>query len=361
MFTDGATKCTGRELRQDRARAAHLLIGRVRVADENPAATWRIPGPGWIQRAVDSEARHAGAAGQLGEQIVNAAGIGAADDGDADRLRSGRNLEPDGAAGIAPQHSHPLPVQRDLDRVVGADGWQPEEPAAGAAHSELVLGVQREDVLHDDAAAGAQRQPFTMLGLRHPARCQIGREVGADRRVADCEAADLRCCRHVRLHQRWRDAEHARQVVEALARIVAGKQGGGVDRQVEQIPHRVAVLGAVQAMERRRTRIGSGGGCPIDGVLNGLREAIERRAVGSRRAARRHHAGAHLAHDLLPGLRLPPGVGDLHRLERETAGAHPPVVARDAVAVDHALARRSLGGGGLRGWRGGRRRRLGGL
>ena len=57
-----------------------------------------------------------------------------------------------------PMQAHPLTVQRDLDLLVGADRLPARKPAAGAADSELVLGVERKDVLHHQAAARAERQ-----------------------------------------------------------------------------------------------------------------------------------------------------------------------------------------------------------
>ena len=98
-------------------------------------------------------------------------------------------------------------------------------------------------------------RPSRCSGLRQPARRGVGGDAGADRRIADRQAADLRRRRHVGLHQRRRHAQHVGDVVEAVARIVAGEQRRGVDRQIEQIANGVGVFGAVEPMERGRARV----------------------------------------------------------------------------------------------------------
>ena len=147
-------------------RARHFFRRRRGSTTEDPATARRIARPGRVQRSVDRQALHARSIGELGEQVVNATRIGAADDGDADRLRAGGNPEPDATTRRVPSEQlHPLPVQRDLELVVDADGWQSEQPHAGPADSELVFGVERKHVLHQQAAARAERQPLAMPGL----------------------------------------------------------------------------------------------------------------------------------------------------------------------------------------------------
>ncbi len=89
------------------------------------------------------------------EQIIDAPRVGLANDSDADRLRSGGNPEPLWTARIPVEDAEAFSVERDLDRVVSADWRQAEEPAAGTTDSELVFGVEREDVAHQQTAASA--------------------------------------------------------------------------------------------------------------------------------------------------------------------------------------------------------------
>jgi hypothetical protein len=138
-----------------------------------------------------------------------------------DRLWSGRNLQPQldrVQCGRAPDT---LAVDRDLDRIIGADRSQAKQPAAGAPDSEFVFSVEWKDVSHQQPAARAERQSFAVLGLRQSTRRDVGRDVGADGRIANSEAADLRRRGDVGLHQRRRHAQHAGLVVEPLARVVA--------------------------------------------------------------------------------------------------------------------------------------------
>ncbi len=91
-----------------------------------------------------------------------------------------------------------------------------------------------------------------------PAAVLVLREVAADevflvavrhRRVADREPADLAGGRDVALEQHRRNAERARDVVEAEARVVGRQQRGCVDLEREQIADRIRVLGAIHAVQ----------------------------------------------------------------------------------------------------------------
>ena len=339
-------------------RRAHGISSAARrgPADEDPAPARRIARPGGVQRPVDPEAVHAGRVRELGEQVVDAAGVRAPHHRDADRVRTGGHLESDAAARRCPAHHlDALAVERDLHLVVHAHRRQAENADAAAPDAELVFGIEREHVLHQQAAARAERQPLAVHRLRQPARWQIGGEVGADRRIAHRQAGDLRRRRHVGLHQRRRDAEHAGHVVEALARVVAGQEGRGVHRQRQQIANGVGVLRPVQPVQHRRAGVGRRRGRPIDRGFHRGREPVERDAVRAWRVGRRHHAGPHLARDLLPHLRVLAGARHRQPVEREAAGLQPRVVAGDAVAIDDGLR----AGGRRCGSRlGSRRRRL---
>ena len=184
--------------------------------------------------------------------------------------------------------------------------------------------------------------------------------LGADRRIADRETADLGRGRDVGLHQRRRDAQHVGDVVEAFARVVARKQRRGIDRQIEQIADGVGVFRAIEAMQHRRARVRSRGGGAVERVLHGRSEPIERGAVRPRRAGRRHHAGAHLPHHLFPGLRvLVPACATSSRSSSETARRITRVVTGDAVAIEQRAcgsrraAVRALGRGRRRSTAGG--------
>jgi hypothetical protein len=122
-----------------------------------------------------------------------------------------------------------------------------------------------------------------------------------------------------------------------MALIVSGQQIGDVDVEIEQIANRVAVLGAVQAMNRFVAGIGSGERRAIERLLQVHRDALDRRLIGARHALRRHHPAAQLEHDLLPDLRMRSRVGQLQALEREAAGLQAFVVAGLAVLLNQRL------------------------
>ncbi len=156
-----------------------------------------------------------------GIEIVDARGPARAHDRGAECVRPRFDGEHETRRPAAAEEPNPLAVHRDLDRVVAADGRQPEA-AAGTAHADLVLRIERKYVTDEDAAARAERHTVEMLGLGKPARRRIGRDPRTDRGVADREPADLCRGRHIGLHVRRRDAERARDIVKSVARVVAG-------------------------------------------------------------------------------------------------------------------------------------------
>src|SRR6185503_12010397 len=89
--------------------------------DEDSAPARCIAWPGWIERPVDHQVRHAGARRVLREQIVHPTRVRLAHDGDGNRVWSSGDLQPKRTACIAVEHPDALAVDRNLDRIVGAD------------------------------------------------------------------------------------------------------------------------------------------------------------------------------------------------------------------------------------------------
>ena len=90
---------------------------------------------------------------------------------------------------------------------------------------ELVLGVERERVADAEAADRAERQPVDVLVLREVLRHAVG--VAARPRCSGSPTASaliFAAARQIALVQRRRDAEHVRDVVEAVGRIVGRQQ-----------------------------------------------------------------------------------------------------------------------------------------
>ena len=189
----GTGRRKARVARRRQDRRAHgvswLVGGRGRPADEDAPPARRVAGPGRREGTGDGDARDADAHGVLLEQVVHAAGVGLAYHRHADAVRPRGNLDPH-LPRVAAQHAQPLAVQRDLHRLVAPNRGQ-AEAGAGAPHAEAVLGIQREHVLHHDAAARAERLALAMVGLRQPGRGSVGGDTRAGRRVAHGEPADF--------------------------------------------------------------------------------------------------------------------------------------------------------------------------
>ena len=100
------------------------------------------------------------------------------------------------------------------------------------------------------AAARAERQSRQVDVLRQVVGDAEVVDARRPRGRADGQAAHLLRRGQVALHQRRRQLEHAGNVVEPVAHIVAGQERRDVEIEAQQIAHRVAVLDAVQAMER---------------------------------------------------------------------------------------------------------------
>ncbi len=107
------------------------------------------------------------------------------------------------------------------------------------------------------AAARAERHALERLVLAEITLHRVGDLRRRGVAFADGEPADLRRRGDVALEQRRRHAEHVGDVVEAVARIVCGQEGRGIDVEREQIADRVLVLDAVHAVQRRASGIGT--------------------------------------------------------------------------------------------------------
>ena len=179
------------------------------------------------------------------------------------------------------------------------------------------------------AAGSSQRQIF------RGRRGSISRSGRADRSVAHGQAADLGGGRDVAVHERRRYTQHVGHVVEALGGIVGGKQRADVHIQSQQVANRVAVLVAIQAMERGRAGIGMRGRGAVELRFEARGEGIERSAIRPRRARRRHHAGANLADHFFPGFGVDSAAWRRVKfLENQIAGLQPLAVAGDAVLTE---------------------------
>ena len=113
----------------------------------------------------------------------------------------------------------------------------PADAARGRRRSRptdlnVVLGVERERVLDQHAAARAERQALDVLVLRQLARRRVRRLCRGRRAIADGQAADLqRRRRRIPGSAQAIRVSALGDVVEAFARIVGRQQRRRVDLQ----------------------------------------------------------------------------------------------------------------------------------
>ncbi len=124
-----------------------------------------------------------------------------------------------------------------------------------------VLAVQREIVANRQPAARSQRQAFHVAVLGKIGLGAIRRRVGFDVRIAHRQPAQVPGSRHVAFQQRRRSAQNIRDIVEPIAFIVGGEQRRGIYVQGKQIVDCVSVLGAIQPVQRRASRVRMRRGC----------------------------------------------------------------------------------------------------
>ena len=204
-------------------------------------------------------------------------------------------------------------------------------------HAELILTVERQRRVDQNAAHGPERQSGDVAILRLVLTDTVDLSCGRQAAISQRQRADTLRGRQVAFEQHRRHAEHVGVVVEARAGIVRRQHRGDVDVEREQIANGIGVLGAIQPVHERPTGIRS---CP--------RRCIERRdqrrqqlvALGDVRpwhSRRRHHAGADFADYLFPDVRMRGDVGKLRAIERQPAGFQLVVVTGDAVGGDDCL------------------------
>ena len=220
---------------------------------------------------------------------------------------------------------------------------------AGQADPDLVLAVDREEVVDQRAPPRAERQPVQAIALGQLGRHAV--DVGGHRhaRVAgDREPADPVRGSEVALEQERREAEDVADVVESVAGRIRRQHRRHVDIEGQQVAHRVPVLGAVQAVQDGRpARVGA---CVRRGVeprLQPRRDPVVGLRVRPRPARRRHGAVAEPPDDVLPALGITGDLAGVEHVESEPGLApdrRAPIVARLAVAAQDGLHLRAAAG-----------------
>ena len=273
-----------RQLLDDLGRARFFFGLRGRPAREDLQAARRVRHAGDVERALDDEVaqvrqhRHAPRDADVGQrvlerhqQVVDRA-IELLHERGGDALRAGldvdrRRHQLEAVLRIGLAHARveidqrdALAVDRELDLFL--EVVRGHRIAAGEAAERLVvqrrlqhvMAVGRERVHDRRAAARAHRRAVDAAHLRRGARNLVGHRRRRGIAIADGKTADLARRAQVAVHQRRREALRIGDVVEAVADRVGRQVGRHVDVDVQQIAHRVLILGAIEALERTRAR-----------------------------------------------------------------------------------------------------------
>ena len=241
---------------------------------------------------------------------------------------------------------HALAVDGDFELFVFAVAAV--EAADAGAHrdpGDEIFAVGREVMMDQHAAARAERQAVDVIFLRI-VFADVVDLAGRLGFMAEREAADFSGGGNVAFDQRRRDVQAAGHVVEAVAGIVGGQVSGGIDIEREQVVDGVRVFGPVDAVDAGRGEFRFGGGSAVELILQSDGQRFVCGGRGTRKALRRHHAGAKFANDFFPRLGLVADMGEIHFVELKTGGFELLVVAGDAVLIEDGALR---GQGGL-GW-----------
>ena len=192
--------------------------------------------------------------------------------------------------------------------------------------------------MNEGATARAGRQLLETIVLWQVVGQAEHVEVRKRRRRPYRHAAHLLRRHQIPLHQRRREPEHTRDVVEAITGVISREELADVDIEREQIPHGVPVFRAVEAMKRfDPTGVRPSRGRRVQLCLQPGHEALGGGHIRARPARRRHDTGAHLSDHLLPELGVRPQVRQVEMFEGDrdrTAVSLDLVVAGQAIPIE---------------------------
>jgi hypothetical protein len=205
---------------------------------------------------------------------------------------------------------------------------------------KLVFTVERKIVLSHKATHGAQWQAFPIQRLRLIAPDTVSLRTWKSHRIANGQSAYAICGRKVTLEQSGRDNQKICDVVEAECRVIGWQKRGNINVDVEEVTNRIGILGAVQATERRTSRVGSR--ARVEFTFEPLRQLLVDSRIGSRRPLRGHRACLQLSDNRFPRSRIPGYQAEIKSVEREVARQNCLVVARKAVLLENFFCLRLL-------------------
>ena len=208
-------------------------------------------------------------------------------------------------------------VDRDLDLMRMLETADRLEVGAVERQRKVILGVEREVVVDDQAPDRSERKTFDVLVLRSVLPDAVGVRAWRDRR-SDGERADPISSHEIPFEQCRRRAQEIGVVVESERRVVRRNQRRHVDIEGKQIAHRVRVFGAIETTNERTTRIRRRRAGTIQLRFQPRRQGVVGRLIRSRHALRRHRTRPELADHVLPDLTIRARARDVETVERET-------------------------------------------
>ena len=341
LRSNGTPESFRRKVRQNARRARRFLTRIGSAAYENSRTAGRIDRIACrIERAVDRDVGPATAP-------PAAAGVAVGDNPARDGARAGVAC-PRGAGNEAKQLAFTL--GETVARVRRDDTVKPRRQVSASVHidgrsvhrenrriacrAKFVVSFVGSQKLRGDAAAGAGRQRYVRV---HPPQCRLDvfvRERRSNRLLGDGARGH-----DVLVEERRRHLQRIGDIVEAVADIVGGKQGGRVHIDVEHVTHGVGVFGAIQAVNPDAAGVEIRGAGFVQRVLKIGGKRIDRGRGRLGHAGRRHHASAQFANGPLPSLRVLFRVVEIYQIEGKFRGAELLIVAGDAVAVDERPVR----------------------
>ena len=232
----------------------------------------------------------------------------------------------------------------ELMRLVGDTLKSTGDATLSRPHFEEVVTIGREVVAKRGATARAERQLVADAGAliaigRHEDRLWRGRSPRPSKR----HLTDLRGRSQIPLRQRRRQRQSIGVVVEPIRRVVCGQQRR-IDVEGEQVANGVAILRAIQAVQRGPTGVGVLQRRAVELGLEPRHDLGRHCRVGPRQSGGRHRAGPKLAHDLFPHVRVLAHVRHIQRVERQAAHLGALVVAGRAVLPQHGAKHRVASG-----------------
>ncbi len=186
--------------------------------------------------------------------------------------------------------------------------------------------------LRGDSAAGSGRERD--LGID---AAQGGLHVFVGERGADGFLADGARGHDVLVEEGRGNFQGVGNIVEAVADVVGGEQGGGVDINAEEVAHGVRVFGAIETVNADAAGVEVRGAGLVERGFEIGGERVDGFGRGLGCAGGRHHASAEFADGAFPDERVLFGMREVHGVKGQLCGSQLLVMAGYAIAINEGF------------------------